>query len=258
MARWRLYLGRKLIEEYSIEKSPIRIGRQADADIVLDHQSVSRKHAVLERTGNNWTVQIEDGKNGLFVNGQFTTNRQLNNGDRIEIGRHVIHFIETPRSISMEENTPIGDETLLDDAATQGDPGENTVTSTGYSDSRSLDQKTVTMSLDELKRMHQRNQNVMGAHISWFDNKEKKLATLQAMETFLGKGEDCLIQLSGGLPGVKRFAAIFKKGETYYLEPLSRFVPVKIEGELIKEPVRLYDGDKIQIFSQILQFHEPM
>ena len=108
MARWRLYLGRSLIEEYHFDKNVIRIGRQADADIVLDHQSVSRRRALLERDAGIWRVKIEDGKNGLFVNGQFATERVLQNGDRIEIGRHVILFIQTPNAISLEEETLIG------------------------------------------------------------------------------------------------------------------------------------------------------
>lgn len=252
MARWRLYLGRSLLDEFSFDKGPVRIGRQADSDIVLEHQAVSRRHAVLNVQDGIWTVQIEDGKNGLFVNGQFTTRRELQNGDRIEIGRHVIHFIETPRAVSLEENTPIGQSPLKPPTNLEG------LNSDLPRMERSLDQKTVTMSLDELKRMHLRNKNQMEAHLSWFVDNEKKIFPLKNQETVLGKGEQCDIKLTGGLPGIKRFVAIYRKGEQYYLEPLSRLIPVKVEGQLVKEPVRLMDGEKFQIFAQTLQFHEPM
>ncbi|MBL91773.1 MAG: hypothetical protein CMH56_08200 [Myxococcales bacterium] len=251
MARWRLYLGRSLIEEYNFDKDLIRIGRQTDADIVLDHQSVSRKHALLQRAGGIWTVKIEDGKNGLFVNGQFTTERPLKNGDRIEIGRHVILFIQTPNAISLEEDTPIGVSPLSEAAS-------DAIDQAWGARPKSLDQKTVSMSLDELKRLHQRNQTLMEAHVSWFTDQEKQILPLQKQEAFIGKGDDCDIKISGGLPGVKRFACIYRKGEQYYLEPLSRFIPIKVKGQLLKEPARLFDGDKFQIFNQVLQFHEPM
>ena len=106
--------------------------------------------------------------------------------------------------------------------------------------------------------MHLRNKNQMEAHLSWFVDNEKKIFPLKNQETVLGKGEQCDIKLTGGLPGIKRFVAIYRKGEQYYLEPLSRLIPVKVEGQLVKEPVRLMDGEKIQIFAQTLQFHEPM
>ena len=72
MARFRLYLGRKLIREYQFDRGPISIGRLIGTDILIEHEAVSRKHASAHFENGQWHVQIEDGKNGLFVNGQFT------------------------------------------------------------------------------------------------------------------------------------------------------------------------------------------
>src|SRR5689334_10927137 len=46
------------------------VGRDATADVVVDHASVSRKHARIERTGEGWSVADQASANGTFINGQ--------------------------------------------------------------------------------------------------------------------------------------------------------------------------------------------
>lgn len=252
MARFRLFLGRKLIREYQFESGPISIGRLTNSDIRIEHEAVSRKHASLVHEKAQWCIQIEDGKNGLFVNGQFTTSRILVNADKIEIGRHVIQFIDTPRAISLDEQEPFDidldtgsfntDRVFPDDAS-----------------ERNVDQQTVMVNLSEIKRIHESNQKLMGSHLSWFDDDSKKqVYPLSNTRTLIGKTEDCQIQIRGGMPGVKHFALISRNTDTFYIEPLSRFVPIKVQGETIKAATPLSDGSRLQIFNQILQFNEEM
>ena len=251
MARFRLFLGRKLIREYQFEKGPISIGRLVNSDILIEHEAVSRKHASLLFEQAQWRIQIEDGKNGLFVNGQFTTSRILINADKIEIGRHVIQFIDTPRAVSLDEQEPFDidlDTGSFSDAHIL--PGAQL--------ERSIDQQTVMVNLSEIKRIHESNQKLMGPHLSWFAESEKKLYALLNSKTLIGKTEDCQIQIRGGMPGVKHFALILQNSDTFYIEPLSRFVPIKVQGETVKAATPLSDGDRLQIFNQILQFNEEM
>jgi len=250
MARFRLFLGRKLIREYKFEKGPVHIGRLADANIFIENEAVSRKHAVIQNDQGQWSVKIEDGKNGLFVNGQFTTSRNLITGDKIEIGRHVIHFIDTPRAISLDEQNPVDSGSSMEKYLPDDENAEDF--------ERGVDQQTVMVKFSELKRIHETNQNIMGAHLSWFQDKEKKLWPLEDLKTLIGKAEDCQILMRGGLPGVNHFALITKTAGNFTLEPLSRFVPIKHNGEVIKAPIPLMDGDRLQIFNQTFQFHEEM
>jgi len=251
-------MGRKLLEEYNIDQGPIRIGRQAEAQIVLDHQSISRKHAVITKEGAQWAIQIEDGKNGLFVNGHFTTRSELNNGDRIEIGRYVILFVDTPRAISLEQEDGIGlDEDWSDENAIINEDGSISGDDPNPQ-RRPLDQLTVTMKLSDLKRVHEQNQNVMEPHLTWFEDQSKRVVALKDLKILIGKSDDCQIQLTGGFPGVKHVAIISKFSGNFYLEPLSRFAAIKKNGEIIKETTVLEDGDRLQIFNHTLQFHGPM
>jgi pSer/pThr/pTyr-binding forkhead associated (FHA) protein len=60
------------------------VGRSASADIVLDSQYVSREHFALRRVGGTFQAEDKGTTNGLRVNGQPVTTRQLADGDVIE------------------------------------------------------------------------------------------------------------------------------------------------------------------------------
>ncbi len=47
----------------------LRIGRAADADLVIDHPSVSRAHAELGDAGAGWRLRDLGSKNGSFIDG---------------------------------------------------------------------------------------------------------------------------------------------------------------------------------------------
>jgi len=72
-----------------------RIGRHRDNDIRLSDRSVSRRHAVIERTPQEAFLVIDvsgQAGAGLRVNGQRTERVQLADGDVIELGRVRLKF----------------------------------------------------------------------------------------------------------------------------------------------------------------------
>jgi sigma-B regulation protein RsbU (phosphoserine phosphatase) len=77
--------GLTLVGTLRLDRSPLRIGRTADADIVLDHPSVSRTHAELVRTRDAWRIADAGSTNGVIVNGERTTAANLRPGDVVEI-----------------------------------------------------------------------------------------------------------------------------------------------------------------------------
>ncbi len=83
-------LGRRFV----LDNSPTRIGRGGENQIVLEGDSVSRRHAHLDqRTGVWWCV--DDGStNGSYVNDeQIMRESRLGNGDRIKIGPTIFKFL---------------------------------------------------------------------------------------------------------------------------------------------------------------------
>lgn len=87
--------GNQVIVPLEEHEDRITIGRRPSNEVALDWDSeVSRVHAALERTGEEWTV-VDDGlsHNGTFVAGErVTARRRLRDGDVIAIGTTTIAF----------------------------------------------------------------------------------------------------------------------------------------------------------------------
>jgi adenylate cyclase len=67
-------------------KSDLSIGRTEGNDLVLNHPSVSRKHARVEtREGHYWIIDLKS-TNGVKVNGNLITESAVSAGDRILVG----------------------------------------------------------------------------------------------------------------------------------------------------------------------------
>jgi adenylate cyclase len=67
-------------------KSELSIGRTEGNDLVLNHPSVSRKHARVEARNNGWWIVDLKSTNGVKVNGNLITESQINSGDKILVG----------------------------------------------------------------------------------------------------------------------------------------------------------------------------
>ena len=67
-------------------RSELSIGRTEGNDLVLNHPSVSRKHARVEARGDKWWIVDLKSTNGVKVNGNLITEAQLTPGDKILVG----------------------------------------------------------------------------------------------------------------------------------------------------------------------------
>jgi hypothetical protein len=73
-------------QTYNVLRSPTRLGRLPDNDIVLNDKRVSRHHAeVLQRDGR-WLVRDTGSTNGTAVNGKVLKETALKRGDVISLG----------------------------------------------------------------------------------------------------------------------------------------------------------------------------
>ena len=80
-------LGAAPYTRHVIDRTPWRIGRGRNCDIVLADHSVSRLHAEIRHTETG-TLMLHDleALNGVFVNETRIDALQLREGDAIEIG----------------------------------------------------------------------------------------------------------------------------------------------------------------------------
>ena len=81
-----------------------RIGRGDDADVVIDHSAVSRRHALLENTGGHWLLSDRGSTNGIWWRGRRVERLLLRDGDSVRFGPSgqggvpEITFVLRPRS----------------------------------------------------------------------------------------------------------------------------------------------------------------
>src|SRR5262245_42143963 len=72
----------------------MRIGRGTDNHIVLDGDSVSRRHAHFERRNEAWYAMDDGSTNGTYVNErQIPEGVRLQNNDRIQVGPTIFKYL---------------------------------------------------------------------------------------------------------------------------------------------------------------------
>ncbi len=81
-------------KRFVLENNPTRVGRGADNHIVLDGDSVSRRHAHFEQRGDPWLIVDDGSTNGTYCNDeQISREVVLKNGDRVKIGPTIFKFL---------------------------------------------------------------------------------------------------------------------------------------------------------------------
>ncbi len=90
-----------------LSSSRLLIGRHPWNDVQLDHDSVSRYHAMLVREGGHWTVVDLNSTNGIRVNDREVRQQRLRHGDIVQVGRYRLVLNE---GIAPARNLPsVGD-----------------------------------------------------------------------------------------------------------------------------------------------------
>src|SRR5262249_23670858 len=72
-----------------LTKTSILIGRDEECDVILDGETVSRRHCEIIRWGRSYILR-DDSRNGTFVNGERVIQSQLNDGDQIRVGQNML------------------------------------------------------------------------------------------------------------------------------------------------------------------------
>jgi pSer/pThr/pTyr-binding forkhead associated (FHA) protein len=75
-----------LATRLSIGRDPGRV------QLVLDHETVSAVHALLERVDGTWIISDAGSRNGLRVNGEVVRRRQVYSGDEIAVGALILRI----------------------------------------------------------------------------------------------------------------------------------------------------------------------
>jgi pSer/pThr/pTyr-binding forkhead associated (FHA) protein len=77
----------------AVGEGSLRFGRGIASDVVLEDRSVSRRHAVVTRTGKEVVLWDDRSLNGVQVNGERVKQAALQHGDAIAMGEVQMRFV---------------------------------------------------------------------------------------------------------------------------------------------------------------------
>ena len=226
MAYLRIYLGDTLLEQRELAAPLTTIGRAPDNDIVLNGRSVSKHHAVIERSGENFVLVDRDSANGVFVGGRRVQRHTLNYWDEIQIFNFVLKFMAAPRlkgeEVGVREASP--------------EPTQEATMEVDIS------------SLGDLARLRRR----IRVPIVTIEDGSGARHSLDKVNFTIGRSHDC--DLHTGTWWAPRVAAsIQRRQDGCYLLP-GRRGRVSVNGRRVWRAVLLEDGDHLRVRGLPLTF----
>jgi transcriptional regulator with GAF, ATPase, and Fis domain len=96
---------------FPLNGDQVSIGRESASSVSLNHNSVSRRHCLIRRNGDEFVICDLESFNGTFVNGVPVKEQTLAHADQIKIGRIALLFL-----LDESEDLPSGNLVHLDDS----------------------------------------------------------------------------------------------------------------------------------------------
>jgi adenylate cyclase len=217
--------------EFELVNDETHIGRDVSHnDLVLNHHKVSRRHAILRRSGESFVMVDLNSGNGTLVNGIRISETRLIHDDVMTIGDFLLTYCEARDTIPVQfDNQPPGSTILL----------------------RTPDQIVPCLSPQDMTvgLATETLQSVSGDHIEILRKKAETLTHLY--------------ELSQMLSSVFSLTEVFKRVSQmlFRLTPSDRFVVVLKDsqsGELspfvteLRDPYSQHRGEKISISRTVL------
>jgi pSer/pThr/pTyr-binding forkhead associated (FHA) protein len=230
----------RTVKELALDRIPtLSIGRSANHDIVIDNFAVSANHALITKDGNRYVLKDTNSKNGTFLNGYTVDQAVLKNGDVITIGKHSLVFLDRGRARPRPEQGGLKTSSVPDD------PGPD---------------HTMFMDTEVYRRMLAESGDIpeipeTQAHVVFLSG-EKGHLNLDKSVVTIGRTNHCDIIISGffsflaGDPA----ATISKTPQHHYISSVGGWVKPKVNGQVIRGPVRLKNMDIIKVGTVILQY----
>jgi hypothetical protein len=92
----------------SLQEGWTRLGRSLSAHIRFDDPTVSRRHAMVHRDEGSVRILDDRSLNGVFLNAERVDWHELDDGDRITIGRFDLHVIRLTGPLAAPRPAAVG------------------------------------------------------------------------------------------------------------------------------------------------------
>ncbi len=241
-----IFLNTQENPHYKIEKDKFSIGRsrkQAEFSISGDPH-ISRVQAEVEFEDGRFTIR-NLGRNPLVVNGRFSREHVLQDGDVIRMGLTEMRFAMGQDALGPE--TEVLEATVRQGQADEILENEKTKKlNAPFADAAPSAGTEVPAQVPATPRL-----------VRTDASGQVKTFTLDVDNILVGRTLEADIRLND--PAVSRkHCAISKKNDAFYLQNLSKTHPVRINDRETKKsghaPARLYSGDRILIGEELFTF----
>jgi pSer/pThr/pTyr-binding forkhead associated (FHA) protein len=230
MAKLILKYKGEVIQEATLDKGIVAIGRKPDNTIIIDNQAVSGHHAIIEAEGDQLFVEDLKSLNGTYLNGRRINRAELFNKDVVLIGVHTVEIVFD------KDRFPDAKEVL----------GRG----------RSM-YETVFISPEEQKKIlmavNKATPEVLGGFLVISGSSDQKEYLFREKVSTIGKEKGSSIRLKG-LFAPSRAALVNRRKDGYFISPTGSKT-IKVNGNVIDHRYDLKDGDIVDIGSLKLQFY---
>lgn len=211
----------QVVEEYPITKDLIKIGREADNDIVIDNVAISRHHSKIERTGGAYSISDLNSTNGTFVNEQRIKQKvKIQDEDIIIVGKHTI-VLESEGKAEAPPNMDFGGTMILD-----------------TKQQKELLNKQLKSTASPFEEKQ--------AKLVVFQSGNKKEYKLTKETTIIGKSPSSDVVLDGLLMP-QMVATIKREVNSFYITGYGGWIKVSVNGRMIGKNLKLYPNDTIEV-----------
>jgi len=228
--------GPRANEKIPLSSLPLIIGRIEPADIIIEKDDVSRKHARISGSAAGYVIEDLTSSNGTFVNNtQVHTPHLLANGDHVRLGPSVEFVLVVLPEIPAARPTP-----------RPMSPSIEGVESPNVHATLNLNQSVTsekTVMLQELPPAPV----VPPRLVVLSPGQEPKIYNLTAPRLRIGRLPDNDIVIDNRY--VSRYhAELEKRGPDYYLTPSPNYSnSLLLNSQPVMESTQLHHGDKIRI-----------
>ncbi len=248
MARVTLKFKDRVLKSYQF-KTSINIGRIAGNDIVMENPAVSGKHAAIEVIDNHYILKDLGSKNGVFVNDKKVQEHELQEGDNVLIGKHILEFDFSPGGTlvgvqNQEEHELSGMTMCLDTRQ--------------YKDLLEVKAPPQAPKTEPLKQKAQKKAEPSKRAKIIMQSVSTGRPTeifLEKSKSIIGKKTDADVHIHGFLCA-EISAIIEKRKDRFVIRHCGGFSKTKVNGVTAKEVKALSDGDQIKIGPNELTFRE--
>ncbi len=233
MSVWAIKLHDKVVKQFAIEDGDrLIIGRNSDADVVLDNTAISRKHTAFEKRNGVYFLEDLGSLNGTMVNGRkIDSCVQLFDDDVIEIGKFLLLPAESLKDVRFASQS-----------ASAKDYGDKTVFTTlsnrfGATAEKGKDRGRALYNLTVIKG------NATPREIPLFGRSSLKI----------GKDMNCELRISGWFVA-RAQCYLINRDKKFYLVPQRSWAKTYVNGETLREEQELLKGDIIEIRGVQIRF----